>query len=326
MSNRDLAPNTAPSKATTTRSLRGPVGVQPAVQAAASAPRLVEELQRGEPGQTALIFISPAGKEETYFRRVFKLLGPGHPATLISPAFTAYSSDLYAAERVCAEIAETIRDAIAPGPFVTVGFCYAGMFAFDAAARLASVGCVGAVLIDSPMPGNPQFPPSRRSAPAYKRIARGLVVGKDRPGRREAAVWLARKLLWYFVFVLRPLFQPLQRWRLTRWPANWARGNSVDFLRLRPLPVPLLSLLAAEPTQPFYFRQACLDWDQLAGAGATVHVLPCHHTELFFRGNLPVLVGALAAWLQQIAPTPVALSGPGHAQPDSQPAPHPDLR
>jgi surfactin synthase thioesterase subunit len=252
-----------------------------------------------------LIFLSPAGQEDALFRAIAEALGSAFPVALIQPSFATYGRDLYATERLGADIHDAIRRAAGPVTFVIGGFCFGALLALEVARQQAGSGCVGLMMIEAPMPGHPHFLPTTPARlKAYLRSFRAHVFGPAHYSPRVLLLECIRLPLYHLLLRTRPLLRPLMRFAWVRFAADFAR--KLPFQRVPQIRVPVLSVLAERSSDDPRLEQYRLDWKIKAAAGFEQHSVPGRHLQVFARSNVDLIWRWISTWAASLPETPRA--------------------
>lgn len=267
--------------------------------AAVSTPVLLtlEILQPRVVGGTRpwLIFLSTSGNDDAYFYALSKALGPDYPMGLARPSFFTYGHHFYAIEKLTADVAACIRCANLDGHYVMGGFCFGGMLAYAyAQTQVPGGACLGLVTWDMPMPGFPQFLPTLRAWPAYRRIFRRLAAICRAPGVRLAAYLVCGTAAWHILLRSRPLLVRYATLRPVRYLAF--HQQKLSLMRVRPMRLPMLVLVAEKEGDPA-FSLTLNDWHLMAADTYEEHTLPGRHYQMFAAPNTERSKTLLVRWL-----------------------------
>ena len=274
---------------------------------------MIIPVQAGTPDTKAeaalpkLYLLPPDGDEGTCFRSLSDALGPSWPVSILRPAGLLHKPGPYQVEEAAGECAALIRADSAGRAFALGGFCYGGVLAAEIA-RLLGDECRALVLFDTPLPGHPHYPLCLRFARDHGRWLRAVLTPSGQPGwAGELTKTVLRRSLWHAIRGAKPALRGI--WQTRPFQAVARKASTADmpfFFRLKPLHLPVLHLLSTGH-QSVFWREAVMDWHQVAPGCVTVSRLRGAHLRLFFGANLTQMVRDLNAWFAALPATGVQL-------------------
>lgn len=258
-----------------------------------------------EGGSKARLFCVPSDQEEgLYFRRLAAHLLGEMDLSIVRPANTLYSWDLFTFERAGQEMATLIRRVQPEGPYHVAGYCYGGMVAVEAARQLVLTGQdVRLILFDVP---RPDWPPLLRYAPYWlERAGREWKLLQAQGAGRSLAsrlAWakaiagvFARRALWSAITTVRHLIAPLERISLLQKLISWAQAGNLPFYRARTIEAPILHFLCADEPRAEVVEMRS-GWREVAHRGIVERQVGHDHPNTLHESNLPGIVHAILEW------------------------------
>ena len=160
----------------------------------ANAASLMEEGSRRAEAAPAghrvppLFCVSSCQNDSAVFRNIAKDLPPDQPLFVHSVPVSG-RGDHCSVEAIASRLCESIRSAEPHGPYILGGYCFGGLAAYEAARQLLASGeeVLLVALFDTPAPGCPPIPRSRRYAHHLNRWVRNVAAGRYSSAARDAA-------------------------------------------------------------------------------------------------------------------------------------------
>jgi acyl-CoA synthetase (AMP-forming)/AMP-acid ligase II/thioesterase domain-containing protein len=261
---------------------------------------------RGDgPGLEA--FLIPAdGDEGWYYRLLSRYMGHDRRMAIVRPENSWHPPALEVVERAAVLTAAAIRQARPRGPYLILGYCSGGVFAYETARRLEQEGeTVLLVLFDAPMPGAPHF------VYEWRRYAEqlGELVVEARRTRRWRPVasfgrWWLQRLLWLGVRRYKRSLRRFEGRPLMGWIHEQSRCSYFPHYRVPQSRLPILHFVGAQE-QGEVREGARRAWAARTRGEVTVATLPGTHNTMFSEANLKPMSEAIEAWVEARVPKPV---------------------
>ncbi|MCA1587041.1 MAG: phosphopantetheine-binding protein, partial [Acidobacteria bacterium] len=266
-----------------------------------------------------------AGANVLYLRTLARYLGDDQPFYgLQSQGLDGKTAPFERVEDMAAHYLNELRSVQPQGPYMLGGFSFGGVVVFEMAQQLVAQGEEVSLLalIDTFFPAVPKYLPPRTR---FSRFVYPLAGRLDRElsdlGRHGMRQYFRQWWIYVQEGVKRRLARgakalsptlAIEGWDISHTLRRVVEANLLAERRYLPRPYPGRVVLFHGSDMPIELQDTRLAWDEVAGGGLEVHIVPGDHNSLREEPHVSVLAAKLRACLDRYLPSAWRPPSRGH--------------